>query len=536
MQKNQRGFMVMSAVILSVVVGLMVATVAYLYSSGGRSSANQAMTIKALYIAQAGLEVGLHSVSSRTLSLRTACASAAAGPVTFEGGTYTITGVEYAPTQTTLTAGITAASTIIPVASVSGYAPSGTIIIDDEMIDYGSVGTSGSACSPAASPCFLGAVRGQAGLPAASHSSGTRLRQDNFCQITSVGTVSSGATALASRTVRKAIQFAQPMFVGNQSGGEVIAMWDGRQWVRQGPSGSIRDNDLNGLSRPTLSTAWATGSRFPGSVCTGSNRGFFVTFNASSPIWTQATCGQNINVNQNMFGMHCVQGTMICKAVGNSRTFASWNGTAWETDSVSGSVPSTRFNEVYCIASNNCFAVGNQSGGETIASWNGSTWSRVGPSGSLANDNLFGIDCFGSNFCMAVGTDAAFFQYNGSSWTNASKSGLTNSHDMNDISCNSATNCWAVGNATGGGLFTRWDGSSWTRPAGVYSAAPNVSYIGVYCTDVNNCWAVGNGGMAYWNGLTWVNASSGVPGLDGYKVRGRKGVIDRTLMWEEIFN
>ena len=541
MKTKQRGFMVMSAVVLAVVVGLMAATVAYLYSAGARSAANQAMTTQAFYIAEAGLEVGLHSVSSRTLSLRSSCAGAAAGPITFQGGTYTITGTAYTPTQTTLTAGITAASTIIPVASVAGYAPSGSIIIDDEIIDYGSVGTSGSACSPAASPCFLGAVRGQGGLPAASHSSGTRLRQDNFCQITSVGTISSGLTTLASRTVRKSVKFAQPMFGGNQSGGEVIAMWNGRQWVRQATSGSIQNRDVNGMTVPTLSTGWGVGQRFSGGVCGGSKRGFFILFNATSPVWTQASCAQNNNVSQNLYGVDCIDGTNICKAVGNSRTFASWDGSDWSTDSVdtfgSGSVPSIRINAVSCISSSNCYAVADDSGGEVIIYWNGSIWRRVGPSGSLANEDLTGIDCVNGSFCMVVGDDGAFFRYNGSGWSTAPTSGIGSNHDMNGVYCNSTTDCWAVGNNTGGGaLFDRWNGSVWSRPAGIYSGAPDVDMRAVFCADVNNCWAVGEFGMAFWNGLTWEDATTGVAGLEGYGVSGRKGVIDRSFGWREVFN
>lgn len=539
----QRGFMVVSAIILSVIVGLMAASVAYLYTTGGRAGGNQIMTTQALYIAQAGLEAGMLSVRNPTVASRVACASASAGPISFGQGSYTITGTAYTPTQTTLTAAITASSTIIPVASVTGYAPAGFIIVEDEIIDYGSVGTSASACSPSAQPCFLGAVRGRNTTTAAAHGSSARLRQENICQISSVGNVTSGATTLASRTVRQTVQFAQPIAVGNNSSGEVILTWDGRQWLRQA-IGTIADVNLNTLSIPRLDVGIGAGAVL-GSLCAGAFDTSIIMYNVASPVWTQATCAQNPVINAAINGIFCLSGSACKAAVAANRTFANWNGTVWsiDTNAGGGTAPAgVVHNGVTCTATNNCFAVGQNSGGETIEVWNGTNWSRVPPSGTIANQHLNGVTCFGTTFCTAVGAARTFAvntdaTASPTSWAGATvDTGTVPNVIYSDVSCAAANDCWAVGAASAGANFVSWDGSTWSRNTGLIGTAPSVAMNGVFCADTNNCWAVGALGGAFWNGTTWMTASTGLTTFTANSVHGRAGVIDRSFGWQEVFN
>ncbi len=46
---------------------------------------------------------------------------------------------------------------------------------------------------------------------------------------------------------------------------------------------------------------------------------------------------------------------------------------------------------VSCAASNDCWAVGKEDGGEVIIHWDGSSWSRSGPYGSIPDKDLFAI-------------------------------------------------------------------------------------------------------------------------------------------------
>jgi hypothetical protein len=55
-------------------------------------------------------------------------------------------------------------------------------------------------------------------------------------------------------------------------------------------------------------------------------------------------------------------------------------------------------NEVFCVKTDDCWAVGNASGGaEVIIRWDGISWTRMGPLGAVANRNLFSISVVGAS-------------------------------------------------------------------------------------------------------------------------------------------
>ncbi|MCI0526139.1 MAG: hypothetical protein L0Y56_01615, partial [Nitrospira sp.] len=93
-------------------------------------------------------------------------------------------------------------------------------------------------------------------------------------------------------------------------------------------------------------------------------------------------------------------------------------------------IPNQNLNSVYCVASNDCWAVGNNHGGgggaaagETILRWTGGpNWARMGPYGGIPNVNLNSVYCVASN------------------------------------------DCWMMGNPSGGtGVIAHWDSANWSR-------------------------------------------------------------------------
>lgn len=235
-----------------------------------------------------------------------------------------------------------------------------------------------------------------------------------------------------------------------------------------------------------------------------------------------------------------------------------WDGSTWTRAAFAG-LPNANLNSVSCPAANDCWAVGNTSGGENIQHWDGTAWTRLPPVGAIPNQTLYGVHCFDSNNCWAVGNNRTFLHWNGVAWSNGSPGGSFPNVRMNAVYCVAANNCWAVGNAnttgapptrgeviahwTGGNwsqvgpdgvlpdvnlfgitcvagndcravgspssgeLLLAWDGSNWSRSGLSGSIPNNATFNAVHCVSASNCWAVGNnsGGelLARWNGSVW---------------------------------
>jgi len=210
-------------------------------------------------------------------------------------------------------------------------------------------------------------------------------------------------------------------------------------------------------------------------------------------------------------------------AVGDKGTILRWDGANW-TNVESGTTQ--RFNDVYCAAPNNCWAVGDG----VVAGWDGTRWN-VQTSGAI---NLSAVACEpgNPNYCLAVGNWFGFlgiiFRWNGAGWgfvgfgfgqsyldvacpsricyvTAASgrisrydgllltllddNSGTTRS--MNGIACTSLDNCWAVGDRSGNDfVFNRRSVGGWSGTT-LTNKNDRGNLLAVSCADTNNCQAVG---------------------------------------------
>lgn len=187
----QRGFLLVTAVVLIVVAALVLSAMVFFSVVASQSAATNLGSKQAFFIAESGIERAIRGFWREG----TAC-----GALNYANnlgtGSFSTNGTLYAPSPvTTLSANVGVADTVIPVASTSGYAPFGRITVESEEINYAGIGTSAATCAPFASPCLTDAERGAGGSVAAAHMVGAAVLQ-NQCNITSVGTVST-----ASRTV-----------------------------------------------------------------------------------------------------------------------------------------------------------------------------------------------------------------------------------------------------------------------------------------------------------------------------------------------
>jgi len=214
---TQRGFLLITAVVLIVVVGLLAAVITFLAATGVLSGAQHANSAKALFVAESGLERAIYGYKNGTWCTSL---SSLVPPGTVGEGDFTITGT-FNIASVALGANITATDTVITVASTAGFASHGRIRIENEDIDYAAL----TATS------FAGAKRGAAGSTAAAHNTGATVNvaQDE-CVIRSTGTVTAGN---AKRVVEKGLQNPGAMMVyakANGDGNVYYRRWDGSQW------------------------------------------------------------------------------------------------------------------------------------------------------------------------------------------------------------------------------------------------------------------------------------------------------------------
>jgi len=207
----QRGFLLIAAVVLIVVLGFFAVVISYIFVGSGTSSGEHLSSAKALLAAEAGFERAVYGYSTGT-----ACAALVfAGTV--GSGVFATTATFNNPASTTLSAAITNIATTIPLTSSIGYAASGRVRIEAEEIDYTEV----------AGNNLVGVRRGAAGTTAAAHVINTPVSQHQ-CLVESTGTADN-----ARRVIRKAIISPQAMMVyaqANGNGNVFFRQWDGTAW------------------------------------------------------------------------------------------------------------------------------------------------------------------------------------------------------------------------------------------------------------------------------------------------------------------
>ena len=214
---------------------------------------------------------------------------------------------------------------------------------------------------------------------------------------------------------------------------------------------------------------------------------------------------------------------MPCKYSLGRTLIETWNGTKWSIVSSpntnSTCDATTVLQEVSCLSPNFCAAVGYNRDevsdvGRTITEmWNGSKWTLVAsPNPAGGNSTIFpdlkSVSCVASTDCFAVGNtrnpgdgapgDATFIEHwNGTTWAmspSPNPNNSTNDSDqLNGVSCATTSVCIAVGHVlnqhtqTETVLIERWDGNDWS--IGLNHSSGSLS--GVSCPSTTTCVVVG---------------------------------------------
>ena len=217
---NNSGFSIIATVMVMMILALFAAVAVSLVTTGSNIGLQEEQGDAAFYIAEGGLEKAVYKFKTGT-----SCNSLGETDTSLGQGTFTIAGpaATLYTLSNTLSAGIAAGATIIPVTSSAGFAPKGRIIIDSEIIDYYDI--SGNS--------LINAVRGIAGTTDAAHLINAQVAQDQ-CRIASTGAITSNPLATPiQRVVERNLQNPGAMMVYAKLSGDNIPYyrrWDGTSW------------------------------------------------------------------------------------------------------------------------------------------------------------------------------------------------------------------------------------------------------------------------------------------------------------------
>lgn len=544
---HQRGFLLIAAVVIIMAAAVMALVIVTLVAGGSRAGTQHLQSSQALFLARTGLEHASRLLNSPVLADRLPCAGLAGDPAVTDAalgtGSYAVTGAApfYFSPAPALAAALNAGDTTVMLSSSAGLAPAGRVLIDRETLHYAEI----SSCS--GSPCLIGVQRERDGTTAVAHAAGAPVAQYQ-CNLTSVGSVpGASATERGQRTLGWGTQLQEGWIVGGAGAIVRFNHADSQPAVHNSweSAASPVTVQLNSIAMLSYADGWAVGNNSTGG---GPSRGVILRW-SGGPAWTDVGSTDN---RSNLNGVHCVASN-DCWAVGDRQgpggVVMHWDGASWTRYTPANSIPATDLRSVYCVASDDCWAVGDAQGGEVIIHWNGADWSRVGPSGAIPNVDLNSVYCFASNACWAVGDFTPIFgpfrsetilQWNGANWTRAGPFFFFASPNLNSVHCADTDDCWAVGDTFLGNEFLlRWNGATWTAIA-FSPAVPDVNLRSVHCLDADDCWAVGDtsGGavLVHWDGAAWSRFDpTGLPNQDLYSVYliGDHGRADAA--WREIF-
>lgn len=534
---KQSGYFSIVITVILTLLSVLAISLTALYMSSMRGATDRLQSMQTFGLAEAGLERAVfallspHVTSTDALTKRYSCASATFSNQALGAGVFTVTNSGSNNTVAFLSTALTASALIVPVTTLSGLASQGRVLLDQESVDYSGTSTSIGICG--IQPCLTGVVRGRDGTLAASHATGTPVAQYQCTGVQSVGGVPDLTASIGiKRTVKRGgVQMQKAWAVGDDivgavDPGELIAFWDGVSWVRQGPSGSIPNVDINAIDMLSYGDGWAVGDPATADA-------LFLRWDGTT--WNRVIASSVPSVILN--SVYCVTGN-DCWVVGvtsaGGEVINHWDGTTWTRFGPYGTVPNVILNDVVCVSSTDCWTVGaNISGKGTIAHWTGTTWTTSGFTNNAPNKPLNSVVCVSASDCWTVGTSGKIIQFNGSTWAQHTDIG---GDELNSVYCVQTNDCWAVGEDR---AFVHWDGSAWSTVSA--PSVPNTDYEGVSCYSTQDCWAVGQKGtFVHWDGSNWTQVSTPIPTgvndiLNGIDTVGSKGGSPASI-WQEDFH
>lgn len=373
--KQQRGYLLIIAVILIVIVASIAVLLANMYTVIVRSNTNILQSDQALYIAKAGLEIARRDLLKSGSTLQCADINSSNSKYTNAcyppkatkcSGYFTVAGVANEQSKTLATAITDITSTTVNLSSTSGLLSSGVVVIENEAIWYS--GISGTQLQNVA--------RGALGTTASTHTIvGTNVFQ-NTCTLTST----AGVPSLSAPTDTGGQRVAQDILWKTQTNGGGLGTLPNNWTPGLVSAGTISLTGTSYVYNPSVNK---NDPKFTGSTIVG---GADVVFNqysftkvgdnqiASQPRSLSADISQNnSNINTStLWGYFftqskaAMQNNATVTKIDNCATYnyASASGTVWFNCTTGSFNPNnvtmgTVNNPVVLIVNNNINMTGN---------------------------------------------------------------------------------------------------------------------------------------------------------------------------------
>jgi hypothetical protein len=320
--------------------------------------------------------------------------------------------------------------------------------------------------------------------------------------------------------------FCEAVGLDFNAAGAPAAVWNGSAWQIQSTPNPAKNaaTTLSAVACASMRSCESAGDF----ELNQSNTPHALTEDWNGRTWglqrAAAPAGATTNV---LSAVSCVSAS-FCEAVGEhgnnvgtqSNLAEVWNGTTWQIQRTPNpgspfGPPTNVLEDVSCVSTSFCEAVGNGPDGMAALGWNGTSWqvqNRPGNGGFQSR-----VSCPSVTFCMSIDANGQVDTWNGTSW--GAGTNLTGFSPVDGLSCVSASFCEVVGGGPAGESAAVWNGSTWTDQA--TPGGTGEALIAVTCLTASSCEAVGelvNQGnpvtlAEVWNGSAWTIQPTPNPSL-----------------------
>jgi hypothetical protein len=190
--------------------------------------------------------------------------------------------------------------------------------------------------------------------------------------------------------------------------------------------------------------------------------------------------------------------------------FAARGGFAYEVDALTG-------DDVWAVGIANGYGDASSSSVAMALHWDGSSWTDVEvPIVANRHNQLNDVVAISHDDVWAVGDyrniagtfRAVTFHWNGQDWSHVySPIEEISQSSLDDVAATGPNDVWALGGGDSGVVLMHWNGSQWS----IAQPPPN-SGGSLIAVGPNDLWVSGWNGFWHWNGVSWTEVPTSVPG------------------------
>ena len=260
MQRQQQGFLVITAVVIIVILGLLSSALVAIFTRANEATLHLQAIPAASALAESGLEQAKSNITQPVIANRQSCVNLSntnalsTGSAIASRSQNSANSINPRYSYSTLTAAMTSSGspTTIAVSDSSVFAPHGRVMIGRETFQYGRIGSATSLDD---------VTRAQDGTLAMAHAIGNQVSQ---YQCTLSGTDTVGTALLASREYQQGAQ--QPVVFAVGDNGTLLRWNSDTSELAWQAISSGTTNNFNGVSLQNYHSGWAVADSTNGTV------------------------------------------------------------------------------------------------------------------------------------------------------------------------------------------------------------------------------------------------------------------------------